>query len=121
LARLYAACDVTAAPSLDDNLPLTVLESMACGTPCIAFRAGGMPDAIVHMQNGYLAKPFDTSDLADGIHILVMRSDPESISASAVTTICDKFSSEIEARAYSSLYEDLLQQNEREHGEEACC
>jgi len=121
LARLYAACDVTAAPSLEDNLPLTVLESMACGTPCVAFRAGGMPDAIVHMQNGYLAKPFDTSDLADGIHILVMKSDPKSISASAVTTIGDKFNSEMEARAYLSLYEDLLQQNERGHGGEACC
>jgi glycosyltransferase involved in cell wall biosynthesis len=43
------------------------MEAMACGTPCVAFRQGGAPDLIDHTQNGYLARPFETEDLARGI------------------------------------------------------
>ncbi|WP_287293429.1 glycosyltransferase family 4 protein [Moorena sp. SIO2C4] len=46
LALVYAAADVFVAPSLQDNLPNTVMEAIACGTPCVAFNIGGMPDLI---------------------------------------------------------------------------
>ena len=52
LALAYAAADVFVAPSIQDNFSNTVLESIACGTPCVAFRAGGMPDMIEHRRNG---------------------------------------------------------------------
>ena len=67
LALVYSACDVFVAPSLEDNLPNTVIESLACGTPCVAFNIGGMPDMIEHQQNGYLAARCDGEDLARGI------------------------------------------------------
>jgi len=67
LALLYSAADVMVTPSRQDNLPNTVVESLACGTPAVVFDIGGMPDMINHQINGYLAKPFDTSDLAAGI------------------------------------------------------
>jgi len=67
IAILYAAADVMVTPSRQDNLPNTVVESLACGTPAVAFDIGGMPDMIEHKINGYLAKPFDTSDLGAGI------------------------------------------------------
>ncbi len=67
LSLLYAAADVMVTPSRQDNLPNTVVESLSCGTPVVAFDIGGMPDMIDHQINGYLAKPFDTSDLAVGI------------------------------------------------------
>jgi glycosyltransferase involved in cell wall biosynthesis len=67
LAILYAAADVFVAPSRQDNLPNTIMESLACGTPCVAFDTGGMPDMIEHQWTGYLAKPFDPDDLANGI------------------------------------------------------
>ena len=54
-------------PSRQDNLPNTVVESLACGTPVVAFDIGGMPDMIEHKINGYLTRPFDTSDLSAGI------------------------------------------------------
>ncbi len=73
LALLYAAADIFVSPSVQDNLPNTVMEAMACGTPCVAFRIGGMEDLIDHEKNGYLAKPFDAKDLADGL--LAMLSD----------------------------------------------
>ena len=67
LALLYGASDVFVAPSVQDNLPNIVVEALACGTPCVAFDIGGMPDMIEHKQNGYLARPFETKDLAKGI------------------------------------------------------
>jgi glycosyltransferase involved in cell wall biosynthesis len=67
LARLYAAADVFVLPSLQENLPFTVMEAMACGTPCVAFNQGGVPDLIDHQQNGYLATLYEPADLARGI------------------------------------------------------
>ncbi len=68
LSLLYASADVFVAPSVQDNLPNTILEAMFSGTPCAAFNIGGIPDMINHQQNGYLAQPFSPEDLAGGIH-----------------------------------------------------
>jgi glycosyltransferase involved in cell wall biosynthesis len=67
LALLYAACDVFVAPSRQENLPNTVAEALACGTPSVAFDIGGLRDLIDHQQTGYLARAFDTDELAQGI------------------------------------------------------
>ena len=67
ISSIYSAADLFVAPSIQDNLPNTVMESLACGTPCVAFNIGGMPDMIEHKLNGYLAKAYDTDDLANGI------------------------------------------------------
>ncbi|MEJ8801479.1 glycosyltransferase [Pontibacter sp. H249] len=66
-ALLYNAADVFVAPSLADNLPTTVMESLSCGTPVVGFAVGGIPDMISHKQNGYLAAYKDAEDLAIGI------------------------------------------------------
>jgi glycosyltransferase involved in cell wall biosynthesis len=63
----YNASDVFISPSLADNLPTTVMESMCCGTPVVGFNVGGIPDMIQHKENGYLAKYMDAVDLANGI------------------------------------------------------
>lgn len=67
LACLYSAGDVFVAPSIQENLSNAVMESLACGTPVVAFNIGGMPDLIKPEYNGYLAKPYDSKDLARGI------------------------------------------------------
>lgn len=66
-ALAYNAADVFVVPSLADNQPTTVQESLACGTPVVGFNVGGIPDMILHKQNGYLAKYKDEEDLAAGI------------------------------------------------------
>jgi glycosyltransferase involved in cell wall biosynthesis len=68
LATLYAAADVMVVPSRQDNLPNTVVESLACGTPVVGFNIGGMSDMVSHKEHGYLVRPFDEIDLADGIN-----------------------------------------------------
>jgi len=67
LSLLYSAADIMIVPSLSESFGQTILESLSCGTPVAAFRTGGIPDQIDHMDNGYLAKPFDSRDLARGI------------------------------------------------------
>jgi glycosyltransferase involved in cell wall biosynthesis len=67
ISLLYSSADVFVCPSLEDNLPNTLIESISSGTPAVAFEIGGIPDIIDHKKNGYLAKPFDVDDLKRGI------------------------------------------------------
>jgi glycosyltransferase involved in cell wall biosynthesis len=67
MAEYYAAADVFVTPSLEENLPNTIMEAMACGTPCVGFHVGGIPEMIDHQINGYVAKSLNAEDLADGI------------------------------------------------------
>jgi glycosyltransferase involved in cell wall biosynthesis len=67
IVDIYNAADVFVLPSLEDNLPNTVMESMACGTPVVAFNTGGIPEMIDHKTNGYLADYKSTDDLKAGI------------------------------------------------------
>ncbi|MHC1741664.1 MAG: glycosyltransferase [Syntrophobacteraceae bacterium] len=67
MALVYSAADALLFCSLADNLPLTVLEAMAVGTPVIGFSTGGVPEMVAHDITGFLAAPFDTQSLADGL------------------------------------------------------
>jgi glycosyltransferase involved in cell wall biosynthesis len=107
LSILYAAADVFVAPSRQENLANTVLEAMACGRPCVAFNVGGMPDAIDHCWNGYLAKPYDTDDLAAGI-LWGLTQTTQAHRESARRKIETFFNQELQASQYRALYEKLL-------------
>ncbi len=68
---VYNAADVFVAPSLADNLPTTVLESLSCGTPVVGFNVGGIPDMVRHKENGYLARYKDANDISEGIKFCI--------------------------------------------------
>ena len=67
IAWLYNAVDLFVTPSLQDNLPNTIVEAMACGVPCVGFDVGGIPEMISHKQDGYVADYCDSIDFAQGI------------------------------------------------------
>ena len=105
----YSASDVFVAPSVEDNLPNTVMESISCGTPTVAFKIGGIPEMIEHQQNGYLAKPFDVNDLANGIHwVLDCKDRYKKLCNYSRENAVKKFSIEIIAQKYSDLYQKIL-------------
>jgi len=109
IALLYAAADVIVTPSRQDNLPNTVVESLACGTPAVAFDIGGMPDMIEHKINGYLTRPFDTSDLATGIDWVLSddkRHKDLCIKARDKAVAC--FDIKKVARQYAELYGEII-------------
>lgn len=108
LAKCYAAADAFITPSLEDNLPYTVMESLACATPVIAFTTGGIPDMVHHLENGYLAKYQSATDLADGIEWLFLHEDRESVQKEARRTILTHFAPAIIANKHQELYQSLL-------------
>ncbi|MEO1429129.1 MAG: glycosyltransferase family 4 protein [Cyanobacteria bacterium J06633_8] len=110
LALVYAAADVFVAASIQDNLPNTVMESLACGTPCVAFNIGGMIDMIEHQVNGYLAQPFDIESLAKGIDWILSNSYQQKICASAREKVEQEFNLELQARRYSQLFDEIINQ-----------
>lgn len=106
---LYSAADVVVAPSLQENLSNTVMESLACGTPVVAFNIGGMPDMIDHQMNGYLARPFETDDLAEGIMWVLENTDRRNtLSQRARQTVLERYALKIVANRYLSLYQSIL-------------
>ncbi|HJV66342.1 MAG TPA: glycosyltransferase family 4 protein [Geomonas sp.] len=108
LALLYAAADVFVLPSISENLPYTVMEAMACGTPCVAFAQGGVPDLIDHRINGYLARPFQAQDLAQGVQWVLDKERHSDLSAQAREKVVREFSIETVAQKHASLYSQLL-------------
>jgi glycosyltransferase involved in cell wall biosynthesis len=69
LARWYAAADVLLFPSLADNLPCTIQETMAAGTPTIGFCVGGVPDLVEHGVTGHLSPSSDVGGLTVGLQL----------------------------------------------------
>ena len=110
LAICYSAADVFISPSLEDNLPYTVMESLACGTPVVAFDIGGIPDMVQHLASGYLAKYKSADDLAAGINWVYTHPQREKLNESARKTIEDRFAEELIAKRHIQLYQSLLNQ-----------
>jgi glycosyltransferase involved in cell wall biosynthesis len=109
LSLLYSAADLTVVPSLMESLSYTVMESMSCGTPCVAFETGGIPDLIKNGVNGYLAKPFEPADLAAGMKLMLHDGElRQAFSGKARLHIEDNFSFEIVATKHKRLYEEIL-------------
>jgi glycosyltransferase involved in cell wall biosynthesis len=107
LALCYSAADVFLAPSLEDNLPNTVMESLSCGTPVVAFSTGGIPDMVQHQQNGYLAEYRSSADFALGI-AWVYSANRQVLNTNSRRTIEDYFSEHTIACRHIELYESLL-------------
>jgi len=105
---LYSAADVTVLPSIQENLSNTVIESMACGTPVVAFNIGGMPDMIKHEYNGFLAEPFEMDSLKNGIKWVLNNPDPDKISDNAREHAVTNYQLETVSGKYFSLYQDIL-------------
>ncbi len=108
LALCYSAADAFLAPSLEDNLPNTVMESLSCGTPVIAFTTGGIPDMVEHGHNGYLAQYKSAGDLATGIRWIYDHADKQRIRSNARRTVETRFSEPVIARQHIELYKELL-------------
>lgn len=105
LNLLYSACDVFVLPSLQDNLPNTLLEALACGTPCVAFDTGGIGDLLQHQENGYLAQLADAADLRRGIEwSLAQEWQPERIHQQ----VAERYAADRISEQYIKLYQSIL-------------
>ncbi len=108
LCALYSAADVMVIPSRQDNLPLTAVEAQTCGTPVVSFNIGGLADIIEHQKTGYLAKAFDTRDLANGINWVLDKQKTKQLSINARKIAVEKFSEKKISENYLNIYKKLL-------------
>ncbi len=109
LAMMYSAADVMVVPSIQESFGQTASESLACGTPVVAFNTTGLQDIVDHQQNGYLAQPYQTEDLARGIvWVLENKERYQKLCDRARQKAEQKFSVEMQARRYESVYRTLL-------------
>lgn len=102
MANLYASFDAFVLPSLSENLPNTIMEAMASGTPCVGFNVGGIPEMIDHKKNGYVANYKDAEDLAAGISYVLDNS--EELGRNAREKVLQEYSEEAVAKRYIELY-----------------
>jgi glycosyltransferase involved in cell wall biosynthesis len=113
-ASIYSAADIFVLPSLEDNLPLTGLEAMACGTPVVAFDAGGVPDYVRPGETGLLARAGDAADLARRIDQLLERPhEIRRLGVAARAAAEREFSVEWQAKRYLELYRQALRRPRR--------
>jgi glycosyltransferase involved in cell wall biosynthesis len=104
LRALYSAADAMVIPSRQDNLPNTGVEAHACGTPVVAFNTGGLPDIVEHQHTGYLAKAFETEDLAQGITWVLAQRDTGQLGQQARERAVERFSEIVVAQGYGAVY-----------------
>ena len=107
LVDIYNAVDLFATPSLEDNLPNTIMEAMACGTPCVGFNVGGIPEMIDHLHNGYVASYRSAEDFANGIYWLLTDPDYPNLCEQACRKAADCYAEHIVAKRYIELYNKL--------------
>ncbi len=108
IVAAYNEAAVMVVPSMEDNLPNTVIEALACGTPVLAFRTGGIPEMIDHEQNGYLADAGSAEQLADGLYWLLTHPDPAQLRQNARQSAKERFSEPVVAGQFYDLYRNLL-------------
>jgi glycosyltransferase involved in cell wall biosynthesis len=108
IVDVYNAADVFVLPSLSENLPNTIMEAMACGVPCVAFKVGGIPEEIDHLKNGYVAAYRDAEDLAKGIAWVLEEADYESLSQQAVHKVMQCYSQQSVAVRYLEVYQQAM-------------
>lgn len=110
LALIYSAADVSIVPSRQESFGQTASEALACGTPVVAFETSGLVDIIDHKINGYLAKPFDSGDMADGIRWCLTHNSCGKLSLNAREKVISTFDINIVSKKYRALFESLVKE-----------
>lgn len=108
LRILYSAATVMVVPSLQENLSNAIMEALACGTPVVAFDVGGNSDLIDHQRNGYLARPYESEDLAYGIDWVLSHNDHAQLSTHGREKVLSCFERDRVIPRYVNLYRTLL-------------
>jgi glycosyltransferase involved in cell wall biosynthesis len=111
LVNIYNAVDLYATPSLEENLPNTIMESMACGVPCVGFNIGGIPEMIDHRENGYVAEYKSAEDFANGIHWVLAEADYSHLSEQAAHKAAVSYSEGAVAKQYIQIYNKITGKN----------
>jgi glycosyltransferase involved in cell wall biosynthesis len=108
LSLVYSAADLYVFPSLQDNLPSTVLEAMACGVPVVGFGVGGVSEMVRHGETGLVVEPGRVEALGSAIGELLDDTGRRRAMAEACRRVVEaEYSLERQVQRYSELYESI--------------
>lgn len=105
IVQAYSAVDVFAIPSLQDNLPNTIMEALACGTPVVGFATGGIPEMVIHQQTGYLSPTKNVAELATGILWAFNHANKPELSQAARNFVMENYTPAIVAAQFLKAYQ----------------
>lgn len=105
VVNCFNAADFFVIPSLEDNLPNTVLEALACGTPVVGFNVGGISDMVDNKKSGLLSEIFDENSFVKNLEFFVDLDNYDSYAKFGRDKILDNFSEEILVNKLLSLYQ----------------
>lgn len=109
IVDFYNASDVFVLPSLEENLPNTIMEALTCAVPSVAFNVGGIPDLIHHKENGYLAAYESIEDLSAGIqYVLTESQNNRRLQENARSKALESYSYPEIAKRVHTLYNEVL-------------
>jgi glycosyltransferase involved in cell wall biosynthesis len=108
MSMVYSLADVFVIPSLQDNLPNTSLEALACGVPTVAFSVAGLVDVVRPGKTGALVTPGDVDGLGEAIAGLLNDDEERKKMAAACRRVAlEEYALEVQARRYVALYEAM--------------
>lgn len=108
LRKLYSSADVMVVPSKLESFGQTASEALSCGTPVVAFDTSGLRDIVKHKVNGYLAKAFDSRDLANGIQWVLNAKDYDLLVTKSREIATQNFDGNIVVQQYIRLYKKSI-------------
>lgn len=106
LRRAYWSSTMYVTTSHEENLPTTIMESLACGIPVAAFAVGGIPEMITENETGYLAEKLDFTNLANSIskHLSLNEETLKNICKNCNLFAIDHYASDMVANQYLDFY-----------------
>lgn len=107
LVELYNLADVMVVPSLTEVFGQTASEAMACGTPVVAFKCTGIQEVVG--DAGYLAEPYSSEDLANGISWCLRNNKDNFLGCKGRNSVVNRYSIDIIAKKYIDLYKYVLE------------
>lgn len=112
IVSVYSAADVYVTSSIQENLPNTIMEAMACGTPAVGFEVGGIPEMIESYKNemppnGFLAKYKSAESLAKGMKWVLFDANYDELSKNARQKVMDNYSEKVVLEQYLKVYRGM--------------
>ncbi|MCS3697422.1 glycosyltransferase involved in cell wall biosynthesis [Salinibacter ruber] len=110
LSVLYSMADVFVIPSLQEAFGQTPLEAMACGTPVVGFKTGGIPDMVKPGETGWLAETGDVRSLRNALET-ALESDAERkrMGRRCREIVEEEYTLDRQAQQYEELYNSILE------------
>lgn len=107
LNLVYNASDVFVIPSIQDNLPNTIIEALATGTPCVGFNVGGIPEMIDHLKNGYVSEYKSSESLSKGLQWILNHPGPKALTKNCLEKVKKEYSEKVVSNRYINIYKSF--------------